>query len=105
MEAVVPKRPPDNKRPRSRPKKDPRSVPIRIVTEDVISEVLEEEKPRFVVDYDTYLKTLWEANPELHTILEGCTALEEARHRVFGYLERTERAVFDTDNSYRINIL
>ncbi len=98
----MPKRPPDNKKPRSKPKKDPRSVPIRIVTEDVISEVLEEEKPRFVVDYDTYLKTLWEANPELHAILKGCTALEEARDRVFGYLERTERAVFDTDNSYHV---
>jgi len=77
-------------------------VSTRIVTDDVISDPLAAEKPRFVADVDHYLGVLWEANPELHARLKGAASLEDAREAVLGYLERAERAVFDLDNPVHI---
>jgi lysine 2,3-aminomutase len=74
----------------------------RIVSDDVLADVLEEEKPRFTVDYDRYLGHLWEANGDLHEILRRSKDLEEARNLVFGYLEDRERSIFDVDNPYHI---
>ncbi len=75
---------------------------FKIVSGDVITEVLEEERPRFVVDYGKYLGDLWEANPELHRILKEATDLEGAREAVRQYLERCEREVFALDNDFHI---
>jgi lysine 2,3-aminomutase len=80
----------------------PRAVSTRIVANDVFTDVLEMEKPRFVVDYDQYLNRLWDANPEIHRLLKGCSALDEARNGLYAYLERAERSIFDVDNELHI---
>ena len=86
----------------SQPRRARFTVSTRIVTDDVISDPLVAEKPRFIVDYDRYLQTLWEANPELHRILKESPSLELARDGIFAYLDRAERAVFDLDNPSHI---
>jgi len=79
-----------------------RHVSTKIVADDIFTDVLELEKPRFVVDYDKYLKLLWEANPELHQILKEQDDLEGARDAVYAHLERCERAIFALDNDLHI---
>ncbi|OPX21881.1 MAG: KamA family radical SAM protein [Planctomycetales bacterium 4484_113] len=61
------------------------------------------EKPRFVVDYDKYLRLLWEANPEICDLLKQSPTLAKARDALYSYLERAERDVFALDN--RLHIL
>ena len=77
-------------------------VSTTIVADEVLTDVLEKEKPRFVVDYDYYVQLLWEANPKLHQLLSESDSLEDARDSVFGYLERTERELFELDNELHI---
>lgn len=83
-------------------KKAMRAVSTRIVENEVFTDVLELEKPRFVVDYDEYLNRLWEANPKLHRILQGSGTLKQARDNVYSYLEASERAIFAEDNELHI---
>jgi lysine 2,3-aminomutase len=85
-----------------KPRREKVTLSTHFVVDDVLSDVLESEKPRFVVDYDRYLTLLWEANPELHDLLRKAPSLEEARDAAFSYLERAERAIFDLDNTYHI---
>ena len=77
-------------------------VSTTIVADEVLTDVLEKEKPRFVVDYDYYVQLLWEANPKLHQLLSESASLEDARDSVFEYLERTERELFELDNELHI---
>jgi len=79
-----------------------RAISTKIVENDVITDVLEMEKPQFVVDYDKYLNTLWDANPDIHQLLQNAASLEEARDALYSYLEKAERAVFDVDNDMHI---
>jgi lysine 2,3-aminomutase len=81
---------------------EPRFVSTKIVSDDVFTDVLEFEKPRFVVDYDQYLNMLWEANPDLYQILKEQQDLEQLRDAVYGYLERSERAIFALDNDFHV---
>jgi len=74
------------------------SVPTRIVTDDVIADALEEERPRRLVGIEQAVERLWEANPELHRILTESDSLAGARRSVFEHLELAERQVFDLDN-------
>ena len=83
-------------------KKKRRGASFKIVEDEVFADVLEVEKPRFVVDYDRYLQRLWDANPELHRILKASPSLEEARRGVYAYLEQAERGVFDVENELHI---
>jgi len=80
----------------------PRGISTQIIENDVLADVLEMEKPRFVVDYDQYLQLLWDASPEIYMLLKNSQALEEARERLYAYLERCERAIFDLDNQLHI---
>jgi len=79
-----------------------RAISTKIVTDDVLADVLEMEKPRFVVDYDRYLQHLWEANPEIAELLRAAQSLEGARDSLYTYLERAERRVFDVDNDLHV---
>ncbi len=78
------------------------AVSTQIVAGEVLSDVLETEKPRFVVDLDKYLVLLWEANPQIHAELQASSSVEEARERLYALLERAERVIFELDNSYHI---
>ena len=83
-------------------KKAMRAISTRIVENEVFTDVLELEKPRFVVDYDEYLNRLWEANPLLHDVLKKSASLKQARDNVYSYLEAAERAIFAEDNELHI---
>ncbi len=77
-------------------------VSVKIVEGEVFADVLELEKPRFIVDYDKYVDMLWEANPAIHAALKKSGSLETARDNLYRYLERTERGVFAVDNDLHI---
>jgi len=68
---------------------------VKVVKGEASTDMSTAENPTFVNDCDPYLKLLWQANPELHSILKQKRSLEEARDGVYAYLERTERAIFD----------
>jgi len=75
---------------------------FRILSDDVFTEVLEEEQPRFVVDLAKYTQHLWEADPRVWQILSQAEDLEAARAGLYAHLERCERAVFARDNDLHI---
>ncbi|MEQ8169868.1 MAG: KamA family radical SAM protein [Candidatus Eremiobacterota bacterium] len=70
--------------------------------DDVFTDEIEMVKPKFEVNYDAYMKRLWEANPEIYTILKDSENLEKARDKVYTYLEKSERKIFETDNDLHI---
>ncbi len=72
------------------------------IIDDVFTDSVAIVKTVFEVDYDTYIGRLWQANPEIHSILKEATDLESARNAMYAYLERAERAVFDIDNDLHI---
>ncbi len=80
----------------------PRPISTKIVSDDVFMDVLELEKPKFVVDYDKYLAILWEANEELHQILCAQEELESLRSAVYDHLDQCERAIFALENDFHI---
>ncbi len=72
------------------------------IIDDVFTDSVAIVKTVFEVDYDTYVGRLWQANPEIHSILKEAVDLESARNTMYTYLERAERAVFDIDNDLHI---
>jgi len=76
-------------------------ISTRII-DDVFTDEIPLLKPRFEIDYEAYLKRLWEANPSIKNILLEAKNLEAARDSLFSYLEQAERNVFDTDNNLHI---
>lgn len=79
----------------------PKAVSTTII-DDVFTDSVAIVKTVFKIDYDAYLGRLWQANPEIHSILKEAADLEAARNAMYAYLERAERAVFDTDNDLHI---
>jgi len=77
-------------------------ISTRIVEDDVLADVLEMERPRFVVDIEELLERLWEASPEITEILESSATLEEARDRLFTHLDLVDRALFDPESDVHI---
>ncbi len=53
-------------------------------------------------DFKTSLPRLWQANPDIHNILQEAPDLESARDAVYAYLEKSERAIFKTDSDLHI---
>ncbi len=47
------------------------------------------------MDFQQAVARLWEVNPELHDILGSAGSTEEARERVYAYLERAERKLLE----------
>lgn len=79
----------------------PHRVGTKIV-DDVFTDAVTRIRPRFEVDYEAYLERLWATNDEIHRLLKDAPNLETARDRLFAYLDRAERAVFDLDNDLHI---
>ena len=68
------------------------------IIDDVFDDDMTMLKPKFEVDYEQYLNSLWRANPEIYTILKTSHDVERARDKIYTYLEHEERAVFNLDN-------
>lgn len=86
---------------RRKPAKARPRIQSKIIS-DVFTDAVEMVKPRFEVNLEAYLDRLWEANPEIYQCLKKADNLEEARHRVYSYLERAEREIFKIDNDLHI---
>lgn len=89
------------KKKNSRSQSNPTYVHTKII-DDVFTDAVDMVKPRFEIDYEAYLDRLWEAGPELHDILTAAENLEDARNKVFSYLEQAERRIFDIENEFHI---
>ncbi len=72
------------------------------IIDDVFTDAVEMVKPKFEVNYDAYLKRLWEVNPEIYKLLKKAPGLERARDKLYSFLEKAERRVFDVDNDLHI---
>lgn len=59
-------------------------------------------KPHFQVNYDAYLGRLWEANPEIYSLLQEAADIEAARDALYRYLESAERSIFGRENNLHI---
>jgi len=90
-----------SKRKPVKPAEKSRRLSTKII-DDVFTDEIGLIKPRFEVDYEAYLVRLWEANPEIHAILKDAKELEEARERLYDYLWRAERSIFDLENDFHI---
>ena len=84
-----------------------RAKPVRTllqtrIIDDVFTDAVDSVKPRFEVDIDAYVNRLWEANPQIYSLLSEAGDLEEARTRLYDYLEKSERKIFEVDNDLHI---
>ncbi len=70
--------------------------------DDVFTDEVSLFKPHFDVNYEAYLKRLWESNSVIHQLLQNAPDLETAREHLFNYLEKAERTIFAIDNDLHI---
>ena len=91
----------EEKEPPKKEKKLPRHLSTKII-DDVFTDAIAEIKPKFEVNYQAYLDRLWEANPDIYKILKESKDLEEARDKLFSYLEKKEREIFQLDNNLHV---
>ncbi len=82
--------------------KTPRTLVQTRIIDDVFTDAVDSVKPKFEVDIDAYVNRLWEANPDLHALLQDAPGLEEARDQLYSYLEKSERKIFEVDNDLHI---
>ena len=54
------------------------------------------------IKYKVYLKKLWESSPAIYKILRYSEDLEQARDKIYIYLEKKERRLFDLDNDLHV---
>ncbi len=87
-------------------KAPPPSPKLKWISTRLLDDVFTDEvslfKPHFKVDYEAYLKRLWDSNPEIFEILKKAINLEKAREGLYDYLEQAERKVFAVDNDLHI---
>lgn len=72
------------------------------ITGDVFTDEISDFKPKFSIDYESYLKKLWDSNPDIFSLLTKSTDLESLRNSMFTYFELAERKIFDIDNDLHI---
>jgi lysine 2,3-aminomutase len=72
------------------------------IIDDVFTDAVSTFKPRFTVNLEAYLNRLWEANPEIHSILSESDDLDIVRDNLYTWLDHAERKIFDLDNDYHI---
>jgi len=72
------------------------------IIDDVFTDSVAMVKPKFEVNYDAYLDHLWKANPDIYKLLKSSKSLSEAREKLYSYLEKSERAIFDLDNDFHL---
>lgn len=84
----------------------PQAATLKWISTKIIDDVFTDEislfKPKFEVDYKAYLQRLWEANPEIYSLLKNAPDVEAARDALFTYLEKSERNIFALDNDLHI---
>ncbi|MFO7998479.1 MAG: KamA family radical SAM protein [Bacteroidales bacterium] len=90
------------KKPAAGKVRPPRTLIQTRIIDDVFTDAVDSVKPRFEVDIDAYVSRLWEANPEIYGLLNASGNLEEARNRLYNYLETSERKIFEVDNDLHI---
>lgn len=93
------------KKSNSSPKEEVRGTRTLLQTriiDDVFTDAVDSVKPRFAVDIDAYVNRLWDANPHIFQLLTAAETLEDAREKLYGYLEKAERKIFDVDNDLHI---
>ncbi len=87
-------------------RKDKEVIDKKVFSTKIIDDVFTDEiamvKPKFEVDLSAYVERLWEANREVYKFLKSAENLEDARDKMFTYLEKSERAIFDVDNDLHI---
>ncbi|MBN1551897.1 KamA family radical SAM protein, partial [bacterium] len=76
--------------------------PDIVVFDDMFEDGAAVLEPQFEPNIDTYLDTLWEANPIIYRILKDSEDLETARDRMYDYIAAEERRIFDIDNDQHI---
>ena len=72
------------------------------IIDDVFTDAVEMVRPKFEVDYEAYLNRLWEVNPEIYKLLKKAHDLENARDKLYSFLEKAERKIFEKDNDFHI---
>ncbi len=97
----------DNKIPKPSAKKSETTTPkLKWIGAKLLDDVFTDDvslfKPHFDINYQAYLKPLWEANPEIYEILKNSSGLEAARDSLYNYLEKLERKIFALDNDLHI---
>ena len=75
------------------------SSSTKVIDGDFLADVPDEEHPPREVTDEHLQEMLWEAVPELYQVLQGAADLEAARDRMYEYLGRCERRLFDVDNA------
>ncbi len=75
------------------------SPSTKVIDGDFLADVLDEEHVPGEVTDEHLIEMLWEAVPELYQRLQGAADLEMARDRMYTFLERTERRLFEVDNT------
>ena len=70
--------------------------------DDVFTDEVSLFKPHFEINYDAYIERLWESNPKIYELLKNANELKEAREKLYSYLEKSERKVFEVDNDLHI---
>ena len=90
-----------SKKPGTTEKPGKKVIHTRII-DDVFTDAVDAVKPRFHVNIDAYVDRLWEASPKIHEILKTSQDLEDARLKMYEYLEKAERRIFDVDNDLHI---
>lgn len=82
------------------------ALKLKWITTKTLDDVFTDEvslfKPHFDVDYEAYLKRLWESNPDISKILKNANDLESARDALYTYLEKAERQIFTVENDLHI---
>lgn len=83
------------------PKQERKVLHTRII-DDVFTDAVDSVKPRFQVNIDAYLERLWEASRSMAEILKTSEDTDSARDKIYTYLERAERKIFEVENDLHI---
>ena len=88
--------------PTAQPKKSRQKWVSTKIIDDIFTDETSLFKPRFQVDYKVYMQRLWDANPDIFSLLQNAPNLEAARDQLYSYLEKAERKIFLLDNELHI---
>ncbi len=79
---------------------------LKLVSTRVLDDVFTDEvslfKPHFEINFEAYIQRLWESNPDIYGILKESPDPEQARDKIYSYLDKAERNIFDVKNDLHI---
>ncbi|TAJ14742.1 KamA family radical SAM protein [Marinilabiliaceae bacterium JC017] len=89
-----------------KPEEKPHNPRRKLIGTKILDDVLQDEENELSVFFeeglDGYINRLWESNQEIYILLKEAKMLEEARDRLYQYLERVERKIFLLKNGLHI---